>query len=77
MSQETSSAAEIADSTQEGIQPGLAARAEALNSIANARESLGRIATGPIVTAGGEVLTDLDRAEELRVRQEQGHAYQR
>jgi hypothetical protein len=77
MGQENSTQIETAVSSAEGIQPGLAARAEAMQSVAQARESLGHVAAHPVVTAGGEVLTERDRAEELRMRQDSGHAYQR
>ena len=39
--------------------------------------ALGAIGSRPVVTALGEVMTPQDRAEELRVRQDNGHAYQR
>jgi len=53
-------------------------RADAAST--QALKVLGEVAQGtprPVVTAGLEVLTEQDRKEELRVRQEQGHAYQR
>jgi hypothetical protein len=77
MHQEAPIQAETVVPSQEGIQPGLAARTEAMQAITQARENLGSVAAGPVVQANGEVTTPHDRAEELRVRQESGHAYQR
>jgi hypothetical protein len=43
-----------------------------------ALSNLGEVATHqPVVLATGEVQSEKDRQEELRVRAEQGHAYQR
>jgi len=60
--------AEAATSKQEGIQPGLADRAEAIKAIAQARENLGHVAAGHEVHADASnvVLTDRE-VEDLRL----------
>jgi hypothetical protein len=74
---EVQSQVETPASSLEGIQPGLEARSEAMEAVAQARESLGNVAARPFVQANGEVVTQRDRDEELRIRQIQGHGYQR
>jgi hypothetical protein len=43
-----------------------------------ALSNLGEVATNrPVVLANGQVQTEKDRQEELRIRSEQGHSFQR
>lgn len=46
MSQEVPLQSEVAAPSQEGIQSGLADRAEAIKAVAQARENLGQVAAG-------------------------------
>lgn len=62
MSQELDSPNQTAAPVQEGIQQGLADRAEAIKGIAQARENLGHVASSHEVHADvhGNILTDSD-----------------
>ena len=66
--------AEAVTSKKEGIQPGLADRAEAIKAIAQARENLGHIATDHEVhtDASGVVMTDHEVQSELAYRAANG-----
>ena len=65
MSQESPTPLVAENATQEGIQPGLADRAEALHDIAATRANLGQVASGKEVHADvhGNILTESDLAE--------------
>lgn len=68
MNQEAPTQTQAAPS-QEGIQPGLAARAEAMGDIAKARENLAHVAVGHEVHAdsSGVVMTPREVAEQRAV----------
>lgn len=67
----------LSDNDRQALQQKLSAGQEAIAAQTDSDiHALGEIVTRPVVTASG-VETPHDRSEELRVRQEQGHAYQR
>ena len=61
---------------QDALESGLAKRAETNQLVVQAHEALGGVAAGPVVTPSG-VETPRDRTEELRMRELNGHSYQR
>jgi ABC-type taurine transport system substrate-binding protein len=59
-------------SGHEALQRGLESRASAMGAVAKTDENLGHVASGPTVTATGEVMTPRDRQAELEYRQVHG-----
>jgi len=68
----------LSDSERQALHQKLSAGREAITAQTDSDiHALGEIGSRAVVTARGEVMTQRDRDEELRVRQESGHAYQR